>query len=333
MLHPNDHCGADLFFESIVSHYLLSGEAFIWKNRGGLEQGKPVELYVIPSQNIEVVADKTDVFGISGYVFDMNGQRLPIPKEDMIHWKTFNPNFDVYTGEHLRGFSPVKAQKKVLTQSNASTDAMVAMFQNGGARGVIFNELYGDLDEVQRTQIKDVIDAKINSNRVKSAVATLQGKWGYLDIGKDSVDMQLVEANEMTVKRFCNANGLPYELFQSDTTFANKEQAWMFFITNTLMPLASGLDSEFNRSLVPDFKTTNFIATDFSELPEMAALSSKLVDSADKAWWKTGNEKRKMTNDEPLDDPNMDKIYIPSGYIELSQANQPLGDNVPFDDN
>jgi HK97 family phage portal protein len=330
LLNPNSVAGADLFFESICSHYLLSGEAFIWKNRGGTEQGKPVELYVIPSQNVEVVADKNDVFGVSGYIFDMDGQRIPIPKEDMIHWKTFNPNFNRYTGEHLRGFSPIQPQKKVLTQSNASTDAMVAMFQNGGAKGVLFNETFDNLDEVQRGQIKDVIDTKINSTRVKSSVATIQGKWSYLDIGKDSVDMQLVEANEMTVKRFCNANGLPYELFQSDTTFANKEQAWMFFITNTLMPLASSLDAEMNRSLIPDFKTNTSIATDFSDLPEMAELKKRGVEAANIAWWITPNEKRKMMMEEPIKDVNMDKIYIPSGFVELTQANMPIGENIDF---
>ena len=144
--------------------------------------------------------------------------------------------------------------------------------------------------------------------------------------------MQLIEANEMTVKKFCNANGLPFELFQSDTTFANKEQAWMFFITNTLMPLASSMDAEFNKNLVPDFGIGTFIATDFSELPEMSKMKKESVDAANTAWWLTPNEKRKMMMEEPIMDLNMDKIYIPSGYIELGQANIPLGDNVNFND-
>ena len=213
---PNDYQGADEFWEAICGYYTIAGEAFIWKNRGGLEKGKPVELYVLPPQCIEIVPDPADIFGLLHYRFNVNGTMIKIEKSDMIHWKTFNPNFDGATREHLRGFNPLLAQSKTITASNDSVDAQVAMMQNGGAKGVLYNETLSNLTPTQETQLRGVVDKKINNTSVKAAVATMQGKWGYLNLGSSSIDMQLLDATESTIKALCNANGLPYELFIVD---------------------------------------------------------------------------------------------------------------------
>jgi len=321
---PNSSQGADEFWEGVIGFYVSAGETFIWKNRGGLETGKPLELYCLPPQNVELIPDPEDVYGILGYVLNLNGQRIPLAKEDVIHWKTWNPNFDATTREHLRGFSPLKPQTRTITQSNEAVDAQVAMTQNGGAKGVIYQEELANLSPTQMSQLKDVTDNKLNNKKVKNAVAVMQGKWGYLNLGLSSVDMQLLEADEATLRALCNANGLPPELFQSETTFANKEQAMIFYVTNGLMPMMASLDSKLRTGLVPDFGGGMVVITDFSELPEMAQLNAKLIDAAAKAWWKTPDEKRVMTNDEPLGTPEMKMIWIPSGFMPIDQAATPI---------
>lgn len=329
---PNDYQGADEFWESVIGYYTLTGEAFIWKNRGGVEKGKPLELYSLPPQNIELIPDPNDVFGVLGYNLNLSGTKIPISKEDMIHWKTFNPNFDAATREHLRGFNPLNPQTRTITQSNDAVDAQVAMMQNGGAKGVLYNEDLATLSPTQESQLRGVIDKKINNKEVKAAVAALQGKWGYLNLGLSSIDQQLLEADERTIKALCNANGLPYELFQSDTTFANKESALIYYVTNVLMPMAASLDALFNSKLVPDFGGGMIIKTDFSELPEMAALNAKLVTAAAAAWWKSPNEKRVMTMDEPIKSPAMDMIWIPSGFMPIDQAAEPPEPDMNMDE-
>jgi HK97 family phage portal protein len=321
---PNTYQGADEFWEAIAGYYTIAGEAFIWKNRGVLEKGKPVELYVLPPQCIEIVPDPEDIFGVLYYNFNVNGTQIRIEKDDIIHWKTFNPNFDGATREHLRGFNPLQAQAKTITASNDSVDAQVAMMQNGGAKGVLYNETLNNLSPTQETGLRGVVDKKINNKTVKAAVATMQGKWGYLNLGASSIDMQLLEATESTIKALCNANGLPYELFQSDTTFANKEQALIYYVTNVLQPMTASLDNVMTNGLSKDFGGAGDIMTDLSELPEMATLNAKLITAAAAAWWKTPNEKRIMTMDEALLDANMDKIWMPSGMTPIDIAAEPI---------
>ena len=156
-------------------------------------------MYVIPPDKIELVPDPNDLQAVLGYLFDIHGRQIPLPKEDVIHWKTFTPEFDAYERTHLRGFDPLRPLKRRLQQDNDAMEAAVAMFQNGGAKGVLFNETYTDLTPEQSTQIKGVIDRKINNTEMKAAVASLQGKWGYLDIGKDSVDMELLKSQQITL--------------------------------------------------------------------------------------------------------------------------------------
>lgn len=318
---PNDTQGQDQFFELIASQYLLTGECFIWKNRGGFDKGKPLELFVLPSANIEVVPERDNVFKIASYVFRAGTGQIAIPKEDIIHWKTPNPNFDISSGTHLRGFSPLLPQKKIIQQSNDVTDASTAMFQNGGAKGVLFNETLDNIDAAQKTKIEGVIDRKLNNNEMKAAVATVQGKWGYLNLGLNSVDMELLDADEKLVKKICNANGLPFELFQSDTTFANKEQAWLFFITNTLMPMAASFDGELNRSLLPDFGMKGaFIATDFAELPEMQKMRLATAQAVSTMDYITRNEKRMIAGFEPRPEKEMDQIFITGNQMNIEES-------------
>ena len=317
---PNDYQGADEFWESIMGYYSLTGEVFIWKNRGGFENKPPMELIVVPPQIVEIQPDPQDVWGVLHYWFNLNGVRVEIEKRDIIHWKTFNPNFDASTREHLRGFNPLSAQKRTVTQANDGIDAQVAQMQNGGAKGALYEEGLGSLDEGQEAQLRKTINDKFNSKHVKGAIATLQGKWGYLNLGMSSTDMQLLDATDRAVHALCMANGIPTEIFFPDATHANKEQAMIYYITNTLMPIAQSLDSKLNAELVPEFGGGMYIMTDFSDLPELAYLNARLVDAAAKAWWKTVDEKRAMTGDEPLGTPASQMIFIQQNFIPLDDA-------------
>jgi HK97 family phage portal protein len=321
LLRPNEYQGQDAFFESVAAQYLLTGEAFIYKNRGDVSNiaGKIVELIVLPTQFMNVIPDREDFFGVGGYELDITGNKLSIPRENVIHWKTANPIFDT-NGSHLRGFNPLQPQKRSIQQSNDVTDASTAMFQNGGAKGVLFNESLDNLSQEQMDHLKSVVDAKINNKDVKGAVASVQGKWGYLGLGSSSVDMQLIEADEALIKKICNANGLPYELFQSDTTFANKKEAWHFFITNTLMPMAASLYGEMTRSLVKDFGGKGFIKTDFDELPEMQQMRIQAAISISTMDYLSRNEKRMMAGFEPRPEKEMDEIFIAPNQVPITES-------------
>lgn len=318
---PNPWQGADQFWQMARGFYDMTGEAFIWKARA-TEGGPPVALYVLPTQYITVIGSSTNMYQPAKFIFTINGQEIQLDPADVIHWKTWTPEFDLFTRPQLRGVSPLQALARSMTASNEANDAMVAMFQNGGAKGVLYNETYNDLSPEQESQLRGVIDRKINNSKMKAAVASLQGKWGYQDLGLNSVDMQLLESMKVTRKQFADAIGIPVDLIEGDKTYANREQAMKDWVSNTLYPAWKSLTDELNRALVPEFGTSMarvVIDVDISMLPEMQDDMKMLTEIAEKSWWLDWNEKRVLTGNEP-DPGKAGLFFLPAGLQTLEQA-------------
>jgi HK97 family phage portal protein len=328
---PNEAMGQDFFFALSCVFYEICGENFIWLNRGDIdgmtdEQADkipPVEMFILPPQYVDLIPDPEDVWGVVGYYLRVNGQRVFIRKSDMIHWRQPNPNFDSITRTHLRGFAPLNAGNKLVTQDDSATDAAVAMQQNDGAKGVLFNKTFDDLDPVQKSQIENVIGRKINNRDIKGSVATLQGEWNYLDLGATSVDMELVKSQESIFIRICNLFGINPMMFLANATYENIQQARKDLVTNLLLPMACSLRDEMNRVLLPAFGLDPKQYThdvDVSQLPELQNDMALLVQSLSGAWWLTPNERRKAMNEEEDPNPLMDEIWMPTGMQMIDDA-------------
>lgn len=334
---PNEYQGQDAFRETVRIYRKLTGEAFIWLNRGMLSDGvdgearqkmRVLEMYVLPSDHVLIIPDPNNLYGLLGYRLEAGGKKIDIPKEDVIHWKGSSLKFDAATRDHLRGQSPLSAGYKTLQQNNDATSAAVRMYQNDGAKGLLFNETLDKLTPTQKQTVEGVIGKKINNNDVKGAVATLQGKWGYIDLGKGSTDLQLLEGKNLSMKELCFLFDVPYELFDSETTFANKEQAQKSWLYNSIIPACKQYDDELNRVLPLAFGLNGIavIMSDFDDLPEMREDVSKLVTALQAAWWVTPNEKREWMGFEPYG-TEFDEPFIPGGTQPLSMAGDSM-DNI-----
>lgn len=327
---PNEMQGQDAFYELGCTFYMIAGESFIWLNRGDIDDMEddaadkmpPLEMFIIPPQYIEIIPDPADVWGVVGYYFVVNGQRIFLRKTDVIHWKKPNPNFDAITRVHLRGFSPLNAGNKLVTQDDSATDASVAMQQNDGAKGILFNKSLDNLNPIQKSQVESVINAKVNSRDRKSAVATLQGDWGYQDLGQTSVDMELVKSQEAVFIRLCNLYGINPMMFLAGATYENIQQARKDLITNLIMPMCCSLRDEMNRALLPAFGLSKAFTHDIdvSQLPELQNDMSQLITSLATAWWLTPNQRLKAQNEEESTDPNMDKVWMPTTLTLMEDA-------------
>lgn len=336
---PNRHEGQDAFFEKSAIFYKAAGETFIWLNRGDVDDDLddmmvkklPVlEMYNLPPGRIELIPDLNDPFDILGYYFNLygaHGARWFIRKCDIIHWKKANPVWDDgQSRSHLRGLSPLKPGLKELTQDDEATDAGVAMFQNGGAKAVIFEKSLKGTNPTQNTQLQEVMDRKVNNNKMKAAVAAIQGDWGSIDLGLSGVDMQLIEAKEAAFTKLCHVLDVPAALFLTDQTYENKSAAIKDWLLNSVIPDACSLRDEMNRVLLPAFNLSGqslTIDNDISDIPELQEDLGKLVTWMALMPWLTPNEKREYLGEDPLSDPDMDEIWIPNNLVKMVDAGMP----------
>lgn len=332
---PNEYLAQDKFFEAVRCYYKICGESMIWLNRGDIEGYRnddgsfkdneidrlPVlEMYVLPANKVTIIPDPQNLWGILGYYLEV-GQRVYIRKGDVIHWKNTNLNFNEDSRDHLRGMPPLTPGKKALESNNSMTDSSVRMAQNDGARYVLFNESMNSASPTQQSDLKAVIDRKINNNDVKSAVAVLQGKWGGIDLGKSAVDMELLEGKEFTWKELCFLFDVPYEFFDSHTPFAEKQLTMISWITNSISPATAQLDGEMNRVLLKAFNLEGkaFIGCDYTGLPEMKKVAVESAKTMQEIWSIFPNEIREYLGYEKVIDPRFDEPWVPTGRSPLSE--------------
>lgn len=327
---PNEKQGQDAFYELVMVFKMVTGEAFIWLNRGditGLTDEAanaiaPLEMYVLPTQYVRIIPDPLDVWGNLGYKFIVSGTEHFIRKDDMVHWKSPNPNFDGVTRTHMRGLSPLQPGNKWLTEDDSATDASVAMQQNDGAKGVLFNKQLGNATPEQKSKIDQMVNRKINNRSLKGAVTALEGEWGYEKMGQTGQEMEAVEVREKGFKRLCNLFGVPPQIFDTESTFNNVEAAGKSFINNMIAPNAASLRDEMNLKLLPAFGLDNTYThdIDITQLPELQTEMKDLVTQLAAAWWMTPNQKLRAQGEEADPDPNMDKRWIPNTLILMDDA-------------
>lgn len=333
---PNEYQGQGAFFKTVRSYYKVCGESFIWLNRGeteGMTDSQiallPVlEMYPLPSYRMKVVPEEGTMFGVEGYILQAGSGDIPFKKHEIIHWKDTNLTFDLSSKEHLRGMPALKPGSPDLQQNNDATHSSIRMYQNDGVKAAIFNKSLDKATPTQETQIRNVIDRKLNNNDVKGAVAALQGEWGVIDLSKSSIDMDLLKGKEATMMMLCFLFGVPYTLFDPNTAWANSEWQQKNWVSNSIISACKELDDELNRVLLRAFALEGvaIIQCDYSELPEMQADMAALTTWLKEAWWITPNQKLDMQGYEKSTNLLMDEQWIPSGLTPISQ----FGDG--FDD-
>lgn len=338
---PNENMGQDSYYALIYAFKKLTGNAYVWLNRGDNDNvigparlKLPIfEMQPLPSQFMTINVDRKYQFGlITGYTYYEAGQPIYIPKEDIIHWKSANPYFDSYNYTHLYGLSPLQPGLKLIVQDDAARDAAVAMFQNGGARGILYNETMDNLNPEQITAADNAINTKINNRAMKSAVAMLPGKWGYAQMGDSAVDMEFVDAQDRTFQRICNLLGCNPQIFETKTTFNNVEQARKDLITNAILPDCASFRDEENRILLQAFgltKSSYCIDVDVTDLPELQDDMEKLTARVMSTWPLTPNQKLQELGYDESKDPDMDLVFIPTTFTLLEDAAVPTSSLNP----
>lgn len=326
---PNPYQGQAAFFKTIRSYYKVCGEAFIWINRGDTEgmtdtqiATTPVlEMYPLPSYRMKVVPDPDNMYGILGYILQAGSGDIPLRKDEVIHWKSTNLTFDLSTREHLRGMTPFKPGSSILQTNNDATHSSIRMYQNDGAKAAIFNKTNNKMTPQQESDIRSVIDRKINNNDVKGAVAALNGEWGVVDLSKSSVDMELLEGKRLSFQELCALLGPPYHLFNPSVTRDNLEYSQRYWVSNKIIPASKELDDELNRVLLRAFKLEGraIIQCDYMALPEMQEDLAKLSEWLMKTWPIYPNEVREALGYEKSTDPLMDEPWVPQSLTPMSQ--------------
>ena len=335
--YPNEEdCWSDLV-EQWCGFKLITGNSFIYGKliEAGNNQGKPFELFALPSQYMAIIAN-INVFPPTRAGYQLYyGQMWSFDTKEILHDKYFNPQWGV-TGGQLYGQSPLRAAAKNLTRSNEAKTAAVASFQNGGPAGVLFmnDERFDPTSgQAQAQALKTAVSQKGGSANFNS-IAVSGYKVDWKQIGLSPVELNIIESEKWDLKALCNIYGVPSQLLNdSDSkTYNNQREGEKALTLRCAIPLLNSLTENLNRKLHTDwgYKGTNlYVDYDLSVYGELEANKAEQTAWLNTAWWISPKQKLDIMNIEVPDyipTEELEKLYIPTGLQTIDQF-QPL--NIP----
>lgn len=326
---PNRTQSRAMFMENLYGYKLLTGEGNTWMPRMN-ESDKPTEMVIIPKNLVGLVKGSSP--------WDIGEYKLlfttPIsqPKENLITWRFASYNFDAVNLTHLRGQSPLDAGLLTMQSSNEGMERLIAMNKNQGVAGAVFDKGKREYPSPQQAQfIRSQFNEIINDEDLAGQIAWLTGDLGYIQFGLDAGQLKLLEQSDVQFKGLCNIFDIPWQLFGNADSYENRKQYKRDFVYDNIAPAAYSLRDELNAKLIPEFgldRDRDVIDCDILSLPELSEDLKTQAETLAKLWQLTPNQVLEYIGYDKSTDPNMDKIYIPSGYQTLDDVNMPVGGDL-----
>ena len=318
---PNPAQSYNAWLTELIAFGKLTGNRYIYGigPDTGANVGKFTELYVMPSQVMEIISNSI-MEPVSKYKLEYNGTKY-IDASEICHIKDFNPYYDG-TGSHLYGQSPLRAGLRSLTTNNEAVQTGVKYLQNQTARGLLTSEM-GDINEVQAQQLKDKFRRQHQGSDNAGDIIITPNKMSWVNFGLNASDVSLIAQYNASIKDLCNIYNVPVQLLNNtdSSSYNNMKEAKKALYQNAVIPELVKIKDELNRWLAPKYGDKLCIEFDFSVIPEMQEETDKVVDQLSKAWWITPNEKRSAMNyGKDEENTQLDDYFIPANLIPTNPS-------------
>lgn len=325
---PNPSYSKSEFLEGCYTFRLVTGNTYIHtpKLEFGRDAGKPMEMWIMPSQWTSLQVSDTWPRKVIGYRLQL-ANLIDLPADEVVHIKYFNPQYS-YIGNELIGLSPLRAGSKILDRQISETDYSVNAFQNSGISGIVSNENMNS-DEIEAGALgkmkTDFYNEASGTGNARKLLFTV-GKISYTAIGLSPVDMEVLKSEVRTFKKLCNLYGVSDRLFNNDATGSeiSVDIAYKDLYTNAVLPEVYALRDALNAALTPLYNTGSekyFIDCDVTgimelqdDMKDMATVFSTLPIMNPKIIAKAFNWEW------DADEEGMDKFFIKQGYQPIDEA-------------
>lgn len=327
---PNPNQSWEEFLYLYKIYLKVCGNVYIYKlsPMEGMNAGVPMQMYILPSHWVQIVLKQnassiTTENPIDYFIMEQGNQFIKFPFESIIHIKRANPFYNS-NGSHLYGYSELMAAIRNINSSNSGIDQNVKTMQNSGVYGFIHaGDGQSPLTPEQAISLKDRLVDMDNSTAKLSNIAGASAKLGFTRISLTTDELKPFDYLSNDRRTLCNCLNWPVDLlneersgtgFGVDAVIEARKRA----ITDNIKPDLDLFASYMNAEFIQKHKgyEKSVIEFDISELPEMQADISKMIDWMVKAPL-TPNEIREAINYEELDDENLDVIYINSNLKRI----------------
>lgn len=315
---PNPAQGYNAWIQEIIAFGKLTGNRYVYGigPDTGNGVGKFRELYVLPSQKVEINSGGI-MEPVKEYTLSYNGS-YRIAADSICHIKDTNLYYDG-TGSHLYGMSPLQAGLRVMDANNQAITTGVKYLQNQTARGVLMSD-EGDLNETQARALKEKFKQQYQGSENAGDLVITPKKLSWINFGLNASDLSLIEQYNGTIKDLCNIYNVPVQLLNNteSTTYNNMKEAKKALYQNAVIPELNKIRDELNRWLAPQYGDKIYIDFDYSAIPELQEEMDKVVGQMSQAWWITPNEKRAaMSYGMDKENQKLNEYYVPANLLPI----------------
>jgi len=310
------------FIQGHLIYKLSLGNSYWYKPtlQNGLNKGKTIELWLLPANNVRIMAGATWMNPIGGYQLDTN-TTVTFDINDVYHSKFFNPLFGTETS--LYGQSPLKAAAETVSKQNQAELTELKQFENQSPPFALFRKaksMTDRLTETQRKEIGDIMkDATKASNKGKPVI--FPDDFGKIDFGISPVDLNILNSSIEGRRILCNIYGFPAQLMNdaAATTDNNVMESRRMAWTDCIIPNLNDFASDLTSFLIKPVKAYEglFFAFDYSAVAELQKDLAVQVTWMKSANW-TPNEIREATGAKPIDNPMMNEPWFGMSETPLS---------------
>ena len=311
---PSPSMSRFTMMKTLVAKVLLEGNGYLIIRRNGI--GDPISL--------DLVNDTVKIFkredGTLYYEVGKPGDAFIVDGSDMIHILNFT--YDGYNG-----VSTLRHAALTMGLANASEASAKGFFLSGAnMSGILSTE-----NKLTKEKAADIKASWANAFNVTSGnpggIAVMEAGLKFDPVTVNPKDAQMLETRQFNVVEICRFFGVsPSKVFDSNNlTYSNIESFQLGFLTDTISPLDSKIECEFNRKLLrPSKRIKTRLNLNIEELlranmDAKANYYSKLFQVG--AF--TPNEIRSLIGQPKVD--GGDKSYV---QINLMPVDTPIAKNV-----
>ena len=261
-IEPNPAMSRYMFMKTLVAKMLLEGNGYAIISRDS--RGDPYRLTLV---NESVAAyQRAD----GSIYYEVGANRMLIDGQDMIHIQNFS-----YDG--INGISTLR-HAAASTGLAYSAEATAKGFYSGGANLSGILKVSGKLTEEKAQAMKDSWNSSQNvASGSPGGIAVMEAGVDFQPVAVNPKDAQMLETRQFNILEICRFFGVPpSKVFdQAGLTYSNVEVYQLGFITDTITPLDSKIEAEFNRKLLrPSYRLKTNLNLNLDELNK-ANLDSK----------------------------------------------------------
>ena len=242
---PNPEMTSYIFRETLMTHLLLYGNAYVQVLRNG--RGEVLALYPLLPNRMSVERDEKGHLFYRYTRFDqeppsMDGNQVILNQEEVLHIPGLS-----YDG--LVGLSPIAACRNAVGAGLAADEYSSRFYANGAApSGVLLHPGVIKDPEKLRENWSNVYGGPRNAGKV----AVLEENMRFEAISISPQDSQLLETRKFSVEEICRIFRVPPHLVQNleRATFNNIEQMSLDFVMYSLMPWVTRFEQSMARTLL-----------------------------------------------------------------------------------